>query len=673
MKVSRNFFLWAVAVPLLAIGFTNCGEFAPVADLAALTANQTVAPEGEGQAAYQDRSFQFKPAAATSSGTYTISEKPAWASFDATTGTLSGIPSEPGFSRAFTITETATAKVHGPYYVNVLGNPMKQFQWHLQNIGQTTFSLKPGTTGEDLHLSQSLAQGLTGKGVKIAISDTGVFEAHPGLVKSMMVGASRNYLLDYAARGNSWIGDATPTAASVTSIPELAHGTAVAGLAAETGWTGFGGRGVAPEASIAGFLYIQAQNVLSTKNLDTAGYLDQFSGSFDIFNYSWGDPQCQITSMIGGLDDKLVYGTTTLRSSKGAIYIKAAGNEFTADLKDCDSSAAANAIVFGNVNFSEEYSTPYMITVAAVNAKGQSASYSSPGSAIWISAPGGEFGYDDSAQSTSVLTDPALLTTDYPGCDIGFKSFGANAFDRGGGLNADCYHTSRMNGTSGASPIVSGVVALLLQANPALTWRDVKHILATTADKVQPTSGATQHPRSTLNLTGHTYQLGWTTNAAGYPFHNWFGFGRVNVDRAVAMAKTYTSTLGTLKQTNPSSGTYKYSSGALNSGVPDASATGVTSTLSVTENYKIEAVQAAVSVQNCIGEIGIELTSPSGTKSVLLNINSQLTETALFDHQLLTNAFYGENSAGTWTLKIVDGRAGCQATFSSWKLNVIGH
>ncbi|MES2962997.1 MAG: S8 family serine peptidase, partial [Bdellovibrionota bacterium] len=264
MTFSRHQFIWAIALPLLAIGYTNCGEFVAVADLALSANGGIVRPDGAGVTAYQDRSFEFKPSNAPSTGTFAISVKPAWATFDTSTGKLNGIPDASGFSEAFTVTEMQSSQVFGPFYLDVLGNPMKQFQWHLKNIGQATYSLKQGTAGEDLKLGTTIASGLSGRGVKIAISDTGVAEKHPGLAKSMLTGVSRNYLLDYAASGNSWIGDSTPSVASVTATPELAHGTAVAGLAAETGWTGFGGRGVAPEASIAGFLYIQAQNLLAT-------------------------------------------------------------------------------------------------------------------------------------------------------------------------------------------------------------------------------------------------------------------------------------------------------------------------------------------------------------------------------------------------------------------------
>ncbi|MFT6604721.1 MAG: subtilisin-like proprotein convertase family protein, partial [Bacteriovoracaceae bacterium] len=74
-----------------------------------------------------------------------------------------------------------------------------------------------------------------------------------------------------------------------------------------------------------------------------------------------------------------------------------------------------------------------------------------------------------------------------------------------------------------------------------------------------------------------------------------------------------------------------------------------------------------------IGDLGVELTSPSGTKSILMNINSSVSGSAIVDEVLLSNAFYGEPSFGQWSLKIVDGYAQDVGKLTNWKLNIIGH
>ena len=71
--------------------------------------------------------------------------------------------------------------------------------------------------------------------------------------------------------------------------------------------------------------------------------------------------------------------------------------------------------------------------------------------------------------------------------------------------------------------MVSGVTALMLQANPNLTWRDVQHILVNSARHVDPTDP------------------GWTTNRGGQLIHYNFGFGVVDATAAVNMAKTWTN------------------------------------------------------------------------------------------------------------------------------------
>src|SRR5207247_8031784 len=109
---------------------------------------------------------------------------------------------------------------------------------------------------------------------------------------------------------------------------------------------------------------------------------------------------------------------------------------------------------------------------------------------------------------------PAMITTDQSGCTKGFSTTTVNngsSFDNGGAPNASCNYTNGMNGTSSATPVTVGVIALLLEANPALTWRDVKHILASTARQID----AARPPVSvTLSNGSYVAEPGWTTNAA---------------------------------------------------------------------------------------------------------------------------------------------------------------
>ena len=112
----------------------------------------------------------------------------------------------------------------------------------------------------------------------------------------------------------------------------------------------------------------------------------------------------------------------------------------------------------------------------------------------------------------------------------------------------------------------------------------------------------------------------------------------------------------------------------LNLAIPDSDANGVTDTINVNNDLIIEAVQVKITLDHTYsGDIGIELTSPSGMKSTLMNINSNILETNLTDALLLSNAFYGENAQGTWTLKIIDGAPLDTGVLKGWKLNLYGH
>ena len=262
-----------------------------------------------------------------------------------------------------------------------------------------------------------------------------------------------------------------------------------------------------------------------------------------------------------------------------------------------------------------------------------------------------------------------MVTVDRSGCALGYALTGAeptSSFNDGTAPNLQCNYTNTFNGTSSAAPAATGAIALLLDANPLLSWRDVKHVLAMTARRVDPNI-----PPTSVTLSDGPYaaEPAWTQNAAGRSFHNWYGFGAVDVDAALAFLQTYTpGSLGTFTDTG-----WIQSAAALALPVPDAAGAGATSTLAVPGARTVEYVQIQVGITHARpGDLGIELTSPSGTRSVLLNIRNGFGPAAGLSFTLASSAFYGEPAAGNWTVRIVDGLEGTSGTLDRWSIRVYG-
>jgi len=586
--------------------------------------------------------------------TYTLTSDPV----NKVTGSVSGSTLTLTPDATYSGTATLTLKVSDgtkdtskSFSLIIAANdPLYQYQWHLNNSGQTNFSGNSGTSSDDINVDSVISAGYTGSDVIVAVVDSGLEIAHEDLSANVVVGGSWDFV------GS----DTDPTNPATTGD----HGTSVAGLIASTGWNGKGGRGVAPSALLKGFNVLESWSTSKQiKSLGGASY----SSDVDIFNQSYGYNLTADQRINSTVEAHFLYGVTSLRGGKGAVYIKSSGNGFyrVGSIYCSSIYGASTGLSCQNANMDYNNSIPYNIVVGALTAKGKKSSYSTAGSSLWVSAPGGEYG----------STTPAMMTTDQSSCTQGYvrtggattNTFNTVAGGAGHSENSNCNYSSTFNGTSSAAPVTSGAVALILEANPSLTWRDVKHILASTSDQVNASISTTN---ITINGTTYAAEPAWLTNNAGYKFHNYYGFGRVNVGAAITAAKAYTAgSLGTF-----ATGSW-VSSGTLNTAIPNNNATGASSAVSVSDSKTIEAVQVKINLSHSYtGELAIELTSPSGTKSMLFNPkNVFASDNNLTNFILLSNAFYGESSSGNWTLKVVDTAANDTGTLTNWSIRIFGH
>lgn len=632
------------------------------------------------QYAFQDLPYSYEVMSGLTGGAWVLTSSvalPAGLSLSQVgfTAVISGTPTETGVTKAgLEITATRLGVTRTARFTLIVrGDLLRRHQWHLEQTTTTPYFADPpsfAVDDDDIDVTGAWLDDALGAGVRVAVSDSGVETTHPDLSANMLPGMHRNYRSGSASNG--YVGTPSPLG--------QAHGTAVAGIIASVGWNNIGGTGVAPQARVAGFQFIESAQTTSIM-------VHQASGDFDIFNYSYG------TGINADFEDEPLYiaqlrdRVTNGREGLGQLFVKAAGNEY---FLFCDWNEDLGGFCGPqNANIPAENNSPFIIVAGATGVDFTVASYSNAGSNIWVAAPGGEDGDEF----------PALITTDLATCSQGFSTntglWDFNQFETANGsstfttFNPQCNYTSMMNGTSSATPVVSGVIALLLSVAPDLSWRDVKHILMASADFVHPSSGNTGHPYPVLDLAGHVYEQGWVTNAAGFHHHNWYGFGRVNAASAVAMALGgYVPLPSAWFETNPDFDDAGEGLNAINQTIPDADANGVESPLLVNPypaDLIVESVQLKIKISHAhVGQVGVELTSPNGTKSILLNINNALfvkTEggtqpDADLDVVLTTHAFYGESAVGPgdWTVKVIDGfDDNVVGTLDSWSLNILGH
>ncbi|MDO4550075.1 MAG: S8 family serine peptidase [Planctomycetia bacterium] len=527
-------------------------------------------------------------------GTYVweFSTNTSWREAAARLGTLEDL----AFYYPLTITEYTTRYVPA--------DPLFEEQWHLENDGEI-LGFEGGTTDINIVEAWDLA---TGAGVTIAIVDDGVDFTHEDLRAHYLAALSYDY-------------DEDNTNPSPKTDEDM-HGTAVAGAALGNN-NEVGGVGSAFDANLVAVRLLGENMTDFTTALALGSHIDQI----DISSNSWGPigPRVGIPEGIGPLAQAAIEaGVTEGRNGKGVIYVVAGGNDLETG---------------GNVNQDGLVNNIHVIGVAAVGPDGKQTYYSTPGAALFISAP--------SSDATDAV-EIGITTTDRTGTAGYNDGNSAENYE-------DANYTNDFGGTSAAAPIVSGVIALMLEANPALTYRDVQYILQQTAVKNDPDDA------------------GWKRNGAGNWVNHKYGFGLIDAAAAVKAAQEWTNVLpmGSIH-----SGTV-----AVNQRIPDSSTQGVSSTISMPNYIQfVERVEVKVNIPHTVtGDLEVVLISPSGTESVLAELHD--TQMAAFmgmesfgyNEWTFSSTFcWGEESGGDWQLTVRDLATGGTGTFTDWSLSIHG-
>ncbi|MCU0514651.1 MAG: S8 family serine peptidase, partial [Anaerolineae bacterium] len=452
-----------------------------------------------------------------------------------------------------------------------------------------------GTPGEDVRAVAAWNAGYTGRGVALAVVDEGVEYTHPDLAPHYAPALSQDF------------SGALPDPDPMPALPGQGHGTAVAGLAAAAADGVACGVGVAYEATLSAIRF-----GIPTTDSRIATFLSFARADNAIYTSSWGFAGGSTINpgLLPFTLAALAANTTAGRGGAGNIYVFAGGN---------------SAALGENAGRSALLTSRHVIAVAATDSQGRRTFYSEPGSVILVNAPGGT---------------GDMVTTDRVG--------GA------GYTPGDC--TGTFTGTSAAVPVVAGSVALLLQAQPALTWRDVQYLLSQSARHNDPADP------------------GWLLNSAGYRFHTAYGYGQVNAAAAARLASGW--------ETVPPAAPV-VSSGVLAVGqpVPDnapASPLTVTATFSdpLNEHLVVEHVEVRVALPHPRhGDIAAVLVSPAGTRLPLMTRRPAAIQTATANYQntlWLSVAHRGEAALGTWRLELTDNAAGQTGTLTTWELRLYG-
>ncbi|XP_066924353.1 PC3-like endoprotease variant B isoform X2 [Clytia hemisphaerica] len=436
-----------------------------------------------------------------------------------------------------------------------------------------------GPPGVDLNVMNVWKQGLSGQGIVISVLDDGLDHTHPDL--------EPNYDRYASCDLNDNDDDPRPR----DSDPDNCHGTRCGGEAAAAANNSMCGVGVAYNAKIGGIRMLdgQATDALEASALGFRG------NHIDIYINCWGPKDDGKTFGKPGpmAANALRLGAQKGRYGFGSIYVWATGNGGLTD-DDCNCDGYTTSI--------------FTISIGCIGNRGLSAYYTEKCSSTLAVTFNGA--------SHKEGTENKVVTT-------------------------DLYHkcTEEFKGTSASAPLAAGVIALALERNPKLTWRDVQDLIVQTALKTSPLDD------------------GWKVNGAGFHFNHKFGFGRLDATAMVNKAGEWAD----LKYTLPQHRKCTAASSLERVNIPNNDAKEILAPTVACENTvaKIDRVEHVVLTVSFVhrrrGDVSIDLISPSNTRSEMLSTRKyDDSDEGLDEWHFMTVYCWGENPRGTWKIIIRD-------------------
>lgn len=529
-------------------------------------------------------------------------------------------------------------------------DPLFVRSWHLLNPGNAATG--NGVAGIDIRVTSAWKK-YTGQGLLVAVLDDGVEVTHPDLAANIWTRPAGTPLVD---PNNANLVTGLAIIPGVGGEVGDNHGTSVAGVIASPA-NGIGGVGVAPDARLSSYRIIGGNNANPEQGFTQALY-----DGAQVLNNSWGYPGA-FTELSTPVENAFQAVATQGRGGLGSVIVFANGN-YRASTVDGVAGLGTDA------NLDNYLNNRFTVAVAAIENTGIITYYSSRGANLLVAAPGGG-------------SDPTLAT--YQGVTAADRVGPTNGYN--GNPSPDGDYTG-FNGTSAASPVVAGVAALILEANPGLGFRDVHEILAYTARQIDPDAGTAGN--TTFSRTPWVTTAAGNANGGGLHFSTDYGFGLVDAGAAVRLAETWQAVrttsnwiTGEVENTTPGiitaggiAGVQSYSTSFT-----------VTQPANASPGLRVNRVELELELAaSRPDQLTITLTSPGATTITLLRTPGNTFQSINGGYAyngsnpqawpddgftLATPGFWGETGVGTWTLTISAG-ANAAASFTKAALRIHG-